>query len=618
MKTLRCVGALSLVLAIPAATSAQSPDGPEFRVNTYTPGTQRVGQAIGAAADGSFVVVWQSFGQDGNQYGIFGQRFDAAGTPAGSEFRVNSFTTGSQQFPSVASAPDGRFVVAWRSYPQDGSSGGVFAQRYDSFGNPAGPEFRANSHITAEQTSPSVGVAADGSFVIAWTSNVQDGSLYGVFAQRYDAAGNTQGGEFRVNVATMGSQGFQSVAPIPGGGFLVVWQGGDANNWGVFGRRYDAAGVAQGGEFQINTYTTGAQYGASASVGPDGRFVVSWMSNDASLLGVFARRYDAAAVAQGPEFRLNVFTTTTQWQPSVAATANGGFVAAWEGAQQDSSGSDGIFVRRYDAAGNPEGPEVQANVFTTADQETPAIAAQPDGRFVVAWTSEIQDDGTNYGVYARRFSSSDLIYGDDSESGSLAGWSSSSTDGGDLSVAGSAALKGTTMGLQAVVDDTAGLYAQDDRPVDENRYRARFYFDTNGFDPGEAQAHRRVRLFLVFEENPTRRVAAIVLRRLSGAYAILGRARLDDDSQYDTGFFPISDGEHYVELDWQRSTGPDANDGAFELWIDGTSVHAATGLDNSVSAVDFVRLGALSVKVGATGTLFLDEFVSRRRTYSGP
>jgi hypothetical protein len=42
------------------------------------------------------------------------------------------------------------------------------------------------------------------------------------------------------------------------------------------------------------------------------------------------------------------------------------------------------------------------------------------------------------------------------------------------------------------------------------------------------------------------------------------------------------------------------------------------GLDNSVSAVDLVRLGALSIKAGASGTLYLDEFESRRASFIGP
>ena len=42
-----------------------------------------------------------------------------------------------------------------------------------------------------------------------------------------------------------------------------------------------------------------------------------------------------------------------------------------------------------------------------------------------------------------------------------------------------------------------------------------------------------------------------------------------------------------------------------------------TGLDNSLAEVDFARLGALSVKTGAGGTLFFDDFESRRQSYVG-
>jgi hypothetical protein len=180
-----------------------------------------------------------------------------------------------------------------------------------------------------------------------------------------------------------------------------------------------------------------------------------------------------------------------------------------------------------------------------------------------------------------------------------------------------AALNGTANGLQAIVDDTAALWVQDDSPQDEYRYGARFYFDTNGFDPGEAQLHRRVRLFVAFEEDPARRLVTIVLRRLGGAYALMGRVRLDDGARADTGFFPITDGEHSVELRWQKSSLM-GSDGAFWLWIDGTMVASLDGLDNGEGRVDFARLGAISAKLGASGTLYLDEFESRRFGTIGP
>ena len=211
----------------------------------------------------------------------------------------------------------------------------------------------------------------------------------------------------------------------------------------------------------------------------------------------------------------------------------------------------------------------------------------------------------------------DLIFADGFESGDLSAWSTAQTDGGDLSAGPLPSLAGTTPGLRAAVDDVTGLFVADDTPAGEDRYRARFYLDPNGFDPGEAQAHLRTRVFVVFENGP-RRLAAVVLRRLGGAYSLAARARLDDNTQVTTPFLPLTDAPHAVEIDWRRSSGPDATDGWLHLWIDGTLQASLATLDNNLSAVDFVRMGALSVKGGASGTLLFDEMESRRRSAIGP
>ena len=46
----------------------------------------------------------------------------------------------------MASDSSGNFVVVWMSDSQDGSSDGVFGQRYASSGTPLGPEFRVNTY----------------------------------------------------------------------------------------------------------------------------------------------------------------------------------------------------------------------------------------------------------------------------------------------------------------------------------------------------------------------------------------------------------------------------------------------------------------------------------------
>ena len=68
-----------------------------------------------------------------------------------------------------------------------------------------GSDFQLNTRTLGYQAFPAVASDADGDFVIAWHSD-QDGSYFGVFAQRFSSAGLAVGGELAVNVRTLGSQ----------------------------------------------------------------------------------------------------------------------------------------------------------------------------------------------------------------------------------------------------------------------------------------------------------------------------------------------------------------------------------------------------------------------------
>jgi uncharacterized repeat protein (TIGR01451 family) len=232
-------------------------------------------------------------------------------------------------------------------------------------------------------------------------------------------------------------------------------------------------------------------------------------------------------------------------------------------------------------------------------------------------SSNVSDPDGADNLAAASTTAVDHIFTDGFESGDTSRWSAVA-GGGALSVTGAAALGGSIAGLQAVTNGAQSLYVEDQTPVDERRYRTRFHFDPNGFDPGTAQGHLRTRIFLALEESPTRRLVAIVLRRLQGQYAIRGRVRLDDNTVVDTPFVDISDAPHMIEFQWERSGGPGFDNGYFELWIDGASVASLFGLDTDLHSVDAGRMGALSVKAGASGTVYFDEFRSRRVNYIGP
>jgi hypothetical protein len=393
--------AAMLPLAAPRARPQIVPAGPEFRVNTHTTNSQ-ARPTVAATGAGSFVVVWESNLQDGSGYGVFAQLYDTAGNPSGTEFRVNSYTTGSQRGPSVAAAGSG-FVVVWQGPGQDPD--GVSGQRYDSAGAATGAEFRVNSYTTGFQGTAAVAGGAGGGFVVVWRSNAQDGASYGVFGQRYDSAGVPTGGEFRVNSYTTGPQLAPAVSSSPDGSFVVVWHGagaaGGPGSFGVSGQRYDSAGSAAGPEFPVASYAGTQQLPAVASA-PDGRFTAVWDSafQDGSVSGVFGQRFDTVGARVGPEFLVNTYTTFSQGSARIAADEAGGFMVAWGSDTQDG-GFYGVFGQRFGTVGERVGPEFRVNTYTTYAQRFPSVARTGAGSFVVVWQSA-QDGSTGYGVYGRR------------------------------------------------------------------------------------------------------------------------------------------------------------------------------------------------------------------------
>ncbi len=50
----------------------------------------------------------------------------------------------------------------------------------------------------------------------------------------------------------------------------------------------------------------------------------------------------------------------------------------------------------------PEGPEFQVNTYTTGDQESPDVAMDGAGNFIVVWQSYGQDGGRQVSVRYKR------------------------------------------------------------------------------------------------------------------------------------------------------------------------------------------------------------------------
>jgi len=358
---------------------------------------------------GNFVITWMSY-IDPYGHDIFARRYDSDGNPVGDEFQVNTYATAHQGDPSIAMNSNGNFVITWHSYGQDGDSWGVYARRFDSEGIPQEDEFQVNTTTASSQQNPSVAMDLAGNFVIEWVSLGQDGDGSGIFARRYNSEGFPQGDEFQVNTYTTGYQERSFVAMDSNGNFVITWNdtsGRDGDSWGVYAQRYDIEGLPQGGEFQVNTYTTSYQQLPSVGMDSSGNFVIAWGSfgQDGDGLGYFAQRFDSEGYPVGNEFQVNTYWIEHQyndWGRSVAMDSNGNFVITWhQNYDQDGDGS-GIYAQRYDSEGNPVGDEFQVNTYVESHQGSPSIAMDSNGNFVVTWGSKGQD-GDGSGVFARRY-----------------------------------------------------------------------------------------------------------------------------------------------------------------------------------------------------------------------
>jgi hypothetical protein len=114
------------------------------------------------------------------------------------------------------------------------------------------------------------------------------------------------GGEFQVNSYTTSNQWTTAVAADAQGNFVVVWEsngsyGTDKSSFSIQAQRYDANGAPVGGEFQVNSYTTGFQGGPAVTVDFLGNLAAVWNSDgsastDRSSLSIQGKYYSVNAI----------------------------------------------------------------------------------------------------------------------------------------------------------------------------------------------------------------------------------------------------------------------------------------------------------------------------------
>ncbi|MDA9950008.1 hypothetical protein N9C16_11620, partial [Paracoccaceae bacterium] len=334
--------------------------------------TDNHGSSTAHLSDGGYVVTWTNLsGRDGDTAGVYAQIYDNAGAKIGSDFQVNTTTSGHQWSMSVAGLSNGGFVISWQS-PNSSGSRQINGQIFDSSGIKVGSELTF-ANIGG---NPSVSGFSSGGFVAAWDSGYLDNGVAGAL---FDSSFNSV-----ASFTTSGSYpSTPRVTTLTNGNFFVIFDGE-----GISGQLFDPSASKIGGEISISG---GGSYPHVTAI-ENGKFVVSFTKNH----NVFKRQYDANGNAEESAVQLYANTSNLQGKVRISSLSDGDYIAVWD---ETSSSIDrpslGLYGQRFNSVGSASGSVFKINSSDNNSkygQLWPSVTKLENGGFAVTWR-ELAVDG---------------------------------------------------------------------------------------------------------------------------------------------------------------------------------------------------------------------------------
>ena len=317
----------------------------EFQVDQAADNRIQFTPRVTRTGNGRYIAVWADFSQTVDDSEIRYRIYDALGAPLTNALQLNTFTTGQQRLPSVAGNATGNWVAIWESEGQDGDGWGIVGQRFDANDNKVGPEFVVNSIVEGDQYRPAVAYSDAGTFVVTWDGYY---ASYGVevLSQQFDANGPV-GPPIPVSASSPGDQKEAVVAALEANAWAFAYR--DQSN--IVMRQY-RNGVL-GGRILVSGLTPGAKGSPRISHSSVANVTaVAWHCfgkddpNDPAGAGVSGQLYqlddNLLFREKGERFQVNAYTTGFQWIPDVSVAEGGQIRLTWQSEDQDLS-LDGVF-----------------------------------------------------------------------------------------------------------------------------------------------------------------------------------------------------------------------------------------------------------------------------------
>ena len=368
----------------------------DTQINTWTANNQN-NSKISSLSDGNFVVIWESYNQNGNSWGIFGQIFYSNGAERGSEFPINNYTTSNQSNPKIAASASGKFMVVWNPITSI-ISGQIFTNNGIKFGS----DFQINKNTISTLAHPSITALVNNNFVVIWGEN----SLIDV--QMLADDGTKVGSQFNIS-----NLYYPLVAALADGNFVVTALRWPTGYGVVYAQIFYNNGTKLGTEFVVSTFPTDKSSISISSIS-NSNFMIVWSSQGQDIIGgtdwgIYGQSFTSSGVKIGNEFRVNTYIIGEQQNPSITSLANGNYIVTWRSNSQDGNGW-GVYGQILDSTGKKIGNEFKVNTITVYDQSNPSVSSLINTNFVVVWQSNNQD-GSGWGVFGNIFQSDGSVIG---------------------------------------------------------------------------------------------------------------------------------------------------------------------------------------------------------------
>lgn len=211
----------------------------------------------------------------------------------------------------------------------------------------------------------------------------------------------------KVSTTVLGSQFSPAVTALSGGGYVIVWEDFDAG--AIYAQRYNASGQAVGTELHLDSAQGGSPNWVSVAATANDGFVIAFQAGGFSQAEIYARRYDSVNNPVGGLFQVNTTTPNEQFNPHVTALDNGGLLFTWD--TQAFDVFQEVRGRIYLADGSPLGNDFAiAPMSASVKNGLSAIAPLSGGGFVVTWQTA-NGAGDNYEIVGQCYNASGATVG---------------------------------------------------------------------------------------------------------------------------------------------------------------------------------------------------------------